>query len=488
MEHGLNVAVLAVVAGCFILWGLLSGRLERWNVSAPMAFVVLGVATAHGPVELVHFQLDSTDIRSLAEVTLALVLFSDASRVNARRLRGDVGLPVRLLTIGLPLTIGAGTAIAFGLFGGSGIWVAASIAAILAPTDAALGASVLEDERVPSGVRRLLNIESGLNDGIVTPFVNLFIAGAATAEAVHGSISVAASAIDLVGGVALGIGVGAVGAALLTWSRRHGLSAPAFTPFAILGLAVLAYSASILAGTDGFVAAFVAGMVFGTVDRQEDGASLRFTEEAGTAMSLLVWFLFGAAMLIPGLEHAGWRDVVFAVLALTVVRMVPVALALAGAGLDRSTIAFVGWFGPRGLASIVFGLIAFDTLDPAESKVVLSAVTVTVALSVLLHGISASPLATALREKFQPLPLRPPGARQDTGHTNPSPANRPRSTNAVLAMKKTDRAGVPLDLGDRANWFRACDPGWDGRSRSQAGRDDIRWPPAPLRPRWNQLG
>ena len=133
MEHGLNVGVLAVVAGCFILWGLLSARLERWNVSAPMAFVVLGVASAHGRIELVHFQLTSTDIRSLAEVTLALVLFSDASRVNARRLRGDVGLPLRLLTIGLPLTIGAGTAIAFGLFGGSGIWVAASIAANLAP-------------------------------------------------------------------------------------------------------------------------------------------------------------------------------------------------------------------------------------------------------------------------------------------------------------------------------------------------------------------
>jgi NhaP-type Na+/H+ or K+/H+ antiporter len=393
MEHGLNVGVLAVVGGCFILWGILSGRLERWNVSAPIAFVVFGVVAAHGPLELVHIRLASSDIRSLAEVTLALVLFTDASRVNARRLHGDFDLPVRLLVIGLPLTIGAGTAIAFGLFGGSGIWVAASIAAIVAPTDAALGASVMEDERVPSGVRRLLNIESGLNDGVVTPFVNLFVAGAATAEAVHGSISVAASAVDLVGGAALGVGVGVVGAVLLTLARRHGLNAPEFTPFAILGLAVLAYSTSILAGTNGFVAAFVAGMAFGTVDRQEDETGLGFTEGAGTAMSLLVWFLFGAAMLVPGLEHAGWRDVVFAALALTVVRMVPVALALTGARLDRSTIAFVGWFGPRGLASIVFGLIAFDTLDPAESEVVLAAVTVTVALSVLLHGISAAPLA-----------------------------------------------------------------------------------------------
>jgi sodium/hydrogen antiporter len=393
MEHGLNVAVMAVVAGSFILWGLFSARLEHWNISAPTAFVVLGVVTVHGPIELIHVQLKSSDIRSLTEVTLALVLFTDASRVNARRLRGDIGLPVRLLAVGLPLTIGAGTAVAFGLFGSSGIWVAAVIAAIVAPTDAALGASVMEDERVPTGVRRLLNIESGLNDGIVTPFVNLFIAGAATAEAVQGSISVAASALDLVGGAALGAGVGVTGAALLSLARRHGLNAPAFTPFAILGLAVLAYSTALLAGINGFVAAFVAGMALGTFDRRGDEISFGFTEGAGTALSLLVWFLFGAAMLIPGLEYAGWRDVVFAVLALTVVRMAPVALALAGAGLDRSTITFVGWFGPRGLASIVFGLIAFDTLDPAESKVVLSAVTVTVALSVLLHGVSASPFA-----------------------------------------------------------------------------------------------
>jgi sodium/hydrogen antiporter len=141
------------------------------------------------------------------------------------------------------------------------------------------------------------------------------------------------------------------------------------------------------------VAAFLAGMAFCTIDRQSDKANLDFTEETGTALSLLVWFLFGAAMLVPGLEHAGWRDVLFAFLALTVVRMVPVAIALIGSGLDRSTVAFVGWFGPRGLASVVFGLIAFDTLDPAESQVVLAAVTMTVTLSVLLHGLSASPLA-----------------------------------------------------------------------------------------------
>ena len=392
MNHDLNIAALAVVSACVIIWGLVSARLERWDVSAPIAFVVLGLVVTHGPTAVIHFNLHSSTIRSLAEVTLALVLFADASRVNVRALRADAALPARLLGIGLPLTIGAGAATAALLFGSSGLWVAAAIGAIVAPTDAALGASIMQDERVPSGVRRLLNVESGLNDGIATPFVNLFIAGAVTTEAVSGT-HLSKAVVELVGGAALGIAVGVVGAVLLALARRHGWSSPGVRPLAILALALFAYSTSVVAGTNGFIAAFVAGMAFGTVDHHNDEAALQFTEEAGTLLSLLVWFIFGAVMLVPGLEDLGWRDVVFALLALTLLRMLPVAVALAGTGLDRGTVAFVGWFGPRGLASVVFGLIAVDSLAPSESKVVLAAITLTVALSVLLHGISASPLA-----------------------------------------------------------------------------------------------
>ncbi len=393
MSHDLNIEALAVVSACIVLWGLVSARLERWDVSAPIAFVVLGLVVTHGPTAIVHVALHSSSIRSLAEVTLALVLFADASRVNVRRLRNSAALPARLLGIGLPLTIAAGAATAALLFGGSGLWVAAAIGAIVAPTDAALGASIMGDERVPQGVRRLINVESGLNDGIATPFVNLFITGAASAEAIRGAPTVAAAVVDLIGGAALGVGVGVVGAVLLAFTRRRGWSSPGFRPLAILALALFAYSVALVAGVNGFIAAFVGGMAFGAVDHHDDEAALRFTEEGGTLLSLLVWFAFGAVMLVPGLKDVTWRDVVFAVLALTVVRMLPVALALAGAGLDRSTVLFVGWFGPRGLASVVFGLIAVDSLAPEQSSLVLGAVTLTVALSVLLHGMSASPLA-----------------------------------------------------------------------------------------------
>lgn len=392
MDQTLNVSVLLVVASCVVLWGLLSARLERWQITAPIAFVFLGLVVTHGPVVLVHLRLHSSTIRSLAEITLALVLFADASRVNARALGGDLGIPVRLLGIGLPLTIGAGAVLAFGLFSSSGIWVAATIGAIVAPTDAALGATIISDERVPSRVRRILNVESGLNDGIATPFVNLFLAGALATEAINSS-GVSKAAVDLIGGAALGAGSGLVGALLLALAMRSGWSADGFRPLVVFALAVVAYSVAVVLDVNGFVAAFVAGLAFGTVLGTHEEELRGFTEETGTLLSLLVWFSFGAVMLEPGLAAATWRDLVFAILALTVVRMVPVAIALAGSGFDRATVAFIGWFGPRGLASVVFGLLAVDSLAQAEAKVVLGVVVVTVALSVLAHGISSSPLA-----------------------------------------------------------------------------------------------
>jgi sodium/hydrogen antiporter len=391
VDHASTAATLAVLAACVVGWGLVSARLEHWKVSAPIAFVLLGLTLTHGPIGVVHLQLHSSTIRTVAEITLALVLFSDASRVNARTLAGDAAVPTRLLAIGLPLTILTGSVLGAALLSSNDIWVAATIAAVVAPTDASLGAAILTDERVPVRVRRVLNVESGLNDGVATPFVNLFLAGALAAESPRTG-GVTHAALDLLGGAGLGAAVGLGGAVGLTLATRRGWSAQGFRPIAVASLAILAYALALLAHTNGFVAAFIAGLAFGTVFVTHEDV-LGFTEEAGTLASLLVWFAFGAVMLVPGLEAADWRDVVFAVLALTVVRMAPVALALVGAGFDRATVAFVGWFGPRGLASVVFGLLAVDSLDRRDGRVVLAAVVVTVALSVFAHGLTALPLA-----------------------------------------------------------------------------------------------
>jgi sodium/hydrogen antiporter len=391
MDQGLDPTVIVVVAACIAVWGLVSARLQRLLVTAPIAFMVLGLVLSHGPTAVIHPQLRSTTIRAVAEITLAVLLFADASRVHARTLEDDAAIPARLLGIGLPLTIGVGAVLAIGLFPSGGIWVVATISAIIAPTDAALGAAVMSDERVPTRVRRVLNVESGLNDGIATPFVNLFLAGALAAESVSAA-AVGHAVVDLVGGAALGAGIGLAGAVLLRLAMRIGWSAPDFRPLSVLATALLAYSVALVAGTNGFVAAFAAGMAFGTVLRDTEDV-LGFTEEVGTLLSLLVWFAFGAVMLVPGFRDANWRDFVFAVLALTVARMAPVAIALWGSKLDLATVAFIGWFGPRGLASVVFALIAVDSLAPVDAHLVLGAVVTTIALSVVAHGVTASPLA-----------------------------------------------------------------------------------------------
>ncbi|MGA2836981.1 MAG: sodium:proton antiporter [Acidimicrobiales bacterium] len=420
MNHGLDVGALAVAAACVVIWSVCSGRLERLYISAPIAFVAMGLVATHGPLALIHFSPHSEMVKSLAEVTLALVLFTDASRVNIHELRRDVGLPVRLLAIGLPLTIGFGAAAAFGIIPGVSLWVAASVGAIVAPTDAALGAAIMGDTRIPNRIRRLLNVESGLNDGIATPFVNLFLAGAVSTEFAH-STSVLVAAGDLVIGAGVGAAVGLAGGWVLAQANIRGWSAKDFRSMAALGLALFAYSAAIEVHGNGFVAAFVAGMSFGSVVHGDLEPMVGFAEESGGLLSLLVWLIFGAGMVVPGLDRATWQDWLFAILALTVVRMVPVALALLGSGLDRYTVGFVGWFGPRGLASVVFGLIAFDSLDPTDAGRVLSMVTVTVALSVLAHGLSASPLAARYGAYSATLADREPEHRT-------TPAMRPRTS------------------------------------------------------------
>jgi sodium/hydrogen antiporter len=389
----LDTELILILAGSLVVWALVSARFEALDVSAPMAFVVLGLVLANDPISAVELDVSSESLRSMTEVTLALLLFSDAARVNLRVLRHDTGLPVRLLLVGLPLTIALGTAVAVLLFPDLDPWAAAVIATAVAPTDAALGAQVVEDRHVPPRIRRVLNVESGLNDGIATPFVTFFIAGA-VADTVSGtSVTVGASLRDLGIGVLGGIGVGLGGGLLLRLSIRRGWAAPAYRGIGALALALVAYSCAIELGGNGFIGAFVGGLAFGTmVQRREHDATLGFDAQAGVLLSLVVWFLFGAVMLTT-LDGMTWATAAFAVLALTLIRMAPVALALTGAGLSRATVAFVGWFGPRGLASIVFGLIGFDALHGSDAETVLTTVTLTVLLSVVAHGATAPPFA-----------------------------------------------------------------------------------------------
>jgi NhaP-type Na+/H+ or K+/H+ antiporter len=270
-------------------------------------------------------------------------------------------------------------------------WVCAVIGASVAPTDAALGVAIIEDERVPSRIRRVLNVESGLNDGIVTPFVNFFIVGAVIGTALE-TESEGQAILGLVIGIVGGILIGAVGGRLMTWAKAAGFGATTYRGVGVASLAILSYAATVQIDGNGFVAAFVAGLAYGAVTDRDKDESLEFTHESAELLSTLVWFMFGAVM-VPLLDDIGWRDVVFALAALTVIRMVPVAVSLIGSGFDRSTTGVIGWFGPRGLASVVFALLAVEGLAPADGERAVVVITATVLASVVLHGVSAAPIA-----------------------------------------------------------------------------------------------
>ena len=337
----------------------------------------------------------------------------------------------RLLGIGLPLTIGLGTLLALALFGGMSIWLALLVGAALAPTDAALGAGMIVNPAVPARIRRLINVESGLNDGIATPFVLVALAGAQTAEHAHAAGPGKAVA-ELVVGLAIGVAVGGAGGWLVSVARRRGWAAEGFAGPAVLGLAICAYASALALHGNGFIAAFTGGLAYGAMGGQRGARLVPFVEETGALVSLLVWLAFGAVAVATAAQNLTWQVALYAVLSLTVIRMAPVAIALAGARLGRATVVLVGWFGPRGLASVVFALLALEDLGlPAASQAV-AVITVTVLLSVVAHGATADPLARRYGPRLAPaaggadpaglpdvperrLIRRAPGAASETG-------------------------------------------------------------------------
>ena len=413
----MSASDVAIVAAVIFLWGALSARLERYDVTAPIIFVLAGLLLTHGPLAPLGFAPSRELVKALAELTLVLVLFSDASRVRLRDLRAETGLCVRLLGIGLPLTIGLGTLLAFALFNGLGIWLALLVGAALAPTDAALGAGVMVNPAVPARIRRLLNIESGLNDGIATPVVLVAIAGAATAEH-EASVGPGAAVAELALGVLVGVLVGGAGGFVVNVARRRGWAEGGFAGSAVLALAICAYACSLAVHGNGFSAAFVGGLGYGAASGKRGERLVPYVEESGALVSLLVWLAFGAIAVVPAFEGLTWQTVLYALLSLTVIRMAPVALALAGRKLGHTAVAFVGWFGPRGLASVVFALLALEALGKPAGPAI-SVIAFTVLLSVVAHGLTANPLA----HRYGPRIAITPGRPDDAG-VPPLPARR----------------------------------------------------------------
>jgi NhaP-type Na+/H+ or K+/H+ antiporter len=398
-------AVLAFVL-VVLAWVLVSGRLSRRSVTGPIALTLAGLLVARVPFGI-EIGLESETVKLLIEVTLAVVLFTDASTIGARWFATEWQYPARLLGIGLPLTVLLGTLAALWVFPGTDIWVAFVVAAALAPTDAALGTSIIEDERIPLTFRQVINVESGLNDGLATPVVAFAIAGVIAVDEGAGGRPLVEAVVALLIAVVLGALIGAVSGRLTAAAQRSGWALPKLVPLVPFVVAIGSYALVVQVGGNGFVAAFVCGVAFGgTLKPEQHHEKMELTEYAGLLLGFAVWFLFGAALLSRVLPDITWQAVGYAVLSLTVLRMLPVAISAIGLGLPWDTVALAGWLGPRGLASIVFGILALDDIGGEQGRFIVTVVAVTVALSVLAHGLSAGPLAQwyARRHPVEPVP------------------------------------------------------------------------------------
>jgi len=396
---------LPTIALALLGFAAVSGRLGGTPITAPMVFTAVGLLVGADTLGLVDPTVSGEAVKLLAEATLVLVLFGDASRIDLAALRDEVSIPTRLLGLGLPLTLLVGFAVGLVLLGTLSWPEALLLAVILAPTDAALGQAVVTLPRLPSRVRQGLNVESGLNDGICVPlfFIVLAIAQAQAGEATEvAALKLVAEEIGY--GILGGVVAGTLAAAVVLLAGGRRFVEGTWLQVVPLAAAVLAFSLADGVGGSGFIAAFVGGMVFGGLRRRHGGEVGYLIEELGGVLNAVTFIVFGAVMLGPALGATTWQVAIYAVLSLTVVRMLPVATAMLGTGARRPTVGFLGWFGPRGLASIVFAVILVEEGGLPHESLIVTTIVITIGLSVLAHGLTAAPLADRYATWFESHP------------------------------------------------------------------------------------
>lgn len=397
MIEYLDVAILAAIV---LLYSAVAGRVGRSWLSGPIIFTAAGMIYGPEGLGLLQLPLTASDLRILAELALAMVLFSDAAHADLRIVRRTLVLPERLLLLGLPLTIVLGFLVGLLVFPQLGMLEVALLATLLAPTDAALGAPVVANAAIPVETREALNLESGLNDGICVPVVVVLLTFAMGRE-IEGSTAQHIAMVVLEAlGIGLLVGLVVTGAAVavlrlafrLDWTSEHWLHIP------VVALALLCFATAQSLGGSGFIACFTGGLLYGFLQRGRTPDLLGGASSTGEVLAMLTWVVFGGPVLERLLGQMTWQVVFYAVLSLTAIRMLPVFISLAGTRMTLATKLFIGWFGPRGLASIVFAVIVVDSGLPGRSTVA-ATVACTVLLSVIAHGMTANPLIAALRRR-----------------------------------------------------------------------------------------
>jgi len=389
------IIALITIAVILILYGAVSKPLDARGVTSAMIFTAAGLAVGTSALKLVNIHVESHAAERFCELALVFLLFSDSTRIDLAGLRRHLGWPSRLLLIGLPLTMLAGLGAGVLVFPGLALASAFVLSTMVCSTDAALGQRVVSDKSVPARVRQALDVESGLNDGLAVPF--FLVAVDLSRAQLSGGVTAAVvrNMAEQIGwGLAAGIGAGTLTGLLLRAADDRGWLEGQWRQILPLAGALLAYLAALRLGGSGFIAAFTGGMTFGYFSRRHGLRVTSLNEDVGGILAGAVWVGFGALAVGMLLPHVTWQIVAYAALSLTLIRMVPVAIAMAGTGAPLPTVAFMGWFGPRGLASIVFALIAFESHIP-DRQMLFTTVMMIILLSVFLHGLSSVPLVAA---------------------------------------------------------------------------------------------
>ena len=388
-------SLIFFVALLVFLFGLVSAVADRSPITAPMVFVAVGVLVGPMGVDIFDVEIDSTIIKIIAEVTLVLILFTDASTIHLRALKSEYKIPLRLLGIGLPLTMIAGVALAAVVFPGESLWMVAVMAFVLAPTDAALGQAVVKNKKVPGLVRDSIEVESGINDGIVLPPIMVCmaaltaVAGTSLDPGYWGDFA----ARQIIYGPLFGGAVGLLGGMLINFCVKRDWMEPVFQRLASFSLALLSYALAEELGGNGFIGAFFGGLVLGTRSKVVRHRIQEFGEAEGQQLSLFVFLIFGLVLVPEAKEHWDGAALLYAILSLTVIRMVPVAISLLGTKMDIVTVGFIGWFGPRGIASILYILVFVSEVGKEDNERILSVIVLTILISIFVHGLSAVPLS-----------------------------------------------------------------------------------------------
>lgn len=390
MESLIFFAALLVFA-----FGLVSALADRSPITGPMVFVAVGVIAGPLGIDLFEANIESEAIQLIAGITLVLILFTDASTIDLKALKKSYKIPLRLLGIGLPLTMIFGFALAIPMFPGESWWMLALMAFILSPTDAALGQAVVSSDKVPEPVRDAIGVESGLNDGIALPPIMACMGAVTAAAGTHLDMAYwgAFAAKQIAFGPIAGAAVGLIGGWLIDRSVRRGWMEPVFQRLASIALALIAYALAEELGGNGFIAAFFGGLMLGTRTKVVRERIQEFGEAEGQQLSLFVFLILGMVLVPLAKEHWDGVALLYALLSLTVIRMIPVALCLMGTKKDWQTVGFIGWFGPRGIASILYLLIFVAEIGSKDNERTLSVIVLTILLSVFLHGLSAVPLS-----------------------------------------------------------------------------------------------